>query len=451
MSELGRVLTVVGDLGLGGTQRTAQNYALAYRHCGYDSAVLAYSRSGPRAQPLVEAGLRVFVPAPRCTDPVEQAVSWKPDLIHVHRAGYADSNSGQVLSRLASRRAVPVIETNVFGRPDYSRSADLIDVHAHISMWSAWRWRQMVRWRRPLAPDCLVPYACDTGRFDSSNVVDKDAFRRRNGVPADAFVVGRVGQSLEAKWSPHTVEAFRMFATGARDAWLVLLGPPTSVVKQVSSLSPSIAGRVRLLPVTASEDELVEAFTAFDIFLHSSTLGESFGMVLAESMACRTPVITLSTPRRDNGQCEVVGHGVGGIVCSDTPALVAALHQLHSDSPHRDSLGIRARNRIEDLYSLPVIERRLCAVAQALLGGPRSGIADRLSTSLDDGLERRLLASLGIDSSHPRSALIDDALSGLGPIERLRIRSLHHPAAYLARHPGGILDIIRRGHGGRDV
>ena len=44
-----------------------------------------------------------------------------------------------------------------------------------------------------------------------------------------------------------------------------------------------------------------------DGFLHVSRIGESFGMVLCEAMLCGVPVVTLSTPLKDNSQLEVVG------------------------------------------------------------------------------------------------------------------------------------------------
>ena len=47
-----RVLTVVGDLGPGGTQRVAQNYTVGYKQAGCEAAVLAITAGGPRVREL---------------------------------------------------------------------------------------------------------------------------------------------------------------------------------------------------------------------------------------------------------------------------------------------------------------------------------------------------------------------------------------------------------------
>jgi hypothetical protein len=65
-----------------------------------------------------------------------------------------------------------------------------------------------------------------------------------------------------------------------------------------------------------------------DVFLHASQIGESFGMVLAESLLCGVPVITLATPHRDNSQLEVVGHESGGLIVASVLGMIEAMHCL---------------------------------------------------------------------------------------------------------------------------
>src|SRR4051812_39460016 len=123
-----RILTVVHDLGRGGTQRAAQNFAISYRRLGYESGVLAINTSGSREAALDDCDVRVFNANGNPETCEKLADTFEPDLIHIHRPGRENTLETQLLRRLRkpNRR---VLETNIFARVDYSYGADLIDVH----------------------------------------------------------------------------------------------------------------------------------------------------------------------------------------------------------------------------------------------------------------------------------------------------------------------------------
>ena len=148
------------------------------------------------------------------------------------------------------------------------------------------------------------------------------------------------------------------------------------------------------LPVTASDRRISECLTAMDGFLHLSRIGESFGMVLCEAMLCGVPVVTLSTPLKDNSQLEVVGHGIGGLVALTPEAVPEAMIALIGDA------GLRARVRaggaawVRERFGVGRVSRRAMAIYEAAAGGPlRSArpVPDRgwIEAMLARGLGRR--------------------------------------------------------------
>lgn len=437
-----RVLTVVSTLGIGGTERVAQNLAVGYGRHGFESAVLAFAAGGPRATALADAGLPVFTPDQQ-SDPLRSAVAWNPELIHVHRAGHRDPASGAVLLAIKEAADVPVIETNVFGRPDYSSTSALIDVHAHVSMWSAWRWRQWARGLRCRGTNCLLPNACDVSTFSRTSPAERAALRAELGLPEDAYVVGRVGQPSESKWSSHTVVSFQMLARQLEDAWLVLVGPPPSIRRQVDALSPVIRRRVRLVDPRPSDGWLKNVYSALDVFLHSSRIGESFGMVLVESMASETPVVTLATPLRDNGQYEVVGDALGGAVVRDTAEAAKTLAVFAADRSVRVRLGHAGRARVTELYDLPVVQRRAAAIIDAVLAGEKRSLQDRLDAALGVGLERAILRGLGDIPEPSPGALVAHATAQLPLHSRAALAALHHPWPYRVAELRSVLRMKR--------
>ena len=74
-----RILTVVAGMGVGGTERAAQNLSLGLKALGAEVAVLAHAERGPRERAYREAGIAVFGPGQ-----AGEAAGWGADVAHIH-------------------------------------------------------------------------------------------------------------------------------------------------------------------------------------------------------------------------------------------------------------------------------------------------------------------------------------------------------------------------------
>jgi glycosyltransferase involved in cell wall biosynthesis len=83
---------------------------------------------------------------------------------------------------------------------------------------------------------------------------------------------------------------------------------------------------------------------------------EPFGIVMAEAMACGTPVLGLAR----GAVPEVVEHGVTGFVLDRVEALAEAVCRL--DKHHR----LASRNRVERLYSANAVTEGYLSVYESL-------------------------------------------------------------------------------------
>jgi hypothetical protein len=101
------------------------------------------------------------------------------------------------------------------------------------------------------------------------------------------------------------------------------------------------------------------AYSAMDVFAHVADQGESFGLVLAETLLCQTPAVVMSTPWEDNSQGEVVGNMIGGLVATTRQGFLDAMQVLHDDPVLRRRLGAGGRERILHAYD----SRRVAALA----------------------------------------------------------------------------------------
>jgi glycosyltransferase involved in cell wall biosynthesis len=332
------VLTIVSDLRAGGTQRVACNFARGYKHRGVESALLAY-RGGGSLEDSMREHAEIIIGGP--SDDVQrtalrQAVNWKPDVVHIHREGPADPCTGAMLraargaSRSGTSAPVGVMETNVFGRVDHSADRTNIDVHFLLSKWCLWKWRQWAGSLETAPLGIVLPNLVMHTEFSRVSQAERVEFRRRWAIPPEALLFGRVGSPISSKWSQATLEAFATYGRGNPDAWLLLVGIPADLRSSVAAMPEALRRRVVLIDFLHGDAALREAYASMDVFLHASRIGESFGMVLAESLSCGTPVITLSTPTKDNSQLEVVGHEKGGLVAANVAGMIEAMSRLES-------------------------------------------------------------------------------------------------------------------------
>lgn len=101
---------------------------------------------------------------------------------------------------------------------------------------------------------------------------------------------------------------------------------------------------------SVSDNELPSYYQRADIcVLPSINASEAFGIVLAESLACGTPVIASDLP----GVRSVVESGVNGFLVQsgNVQSLADALMRMATDRGKREAMGMRGRKIIEQYYS----------------------------------------------------------------------------------------------------
>ncbi len=115
---------------------------------------------------------------------------------------------------------------------------------------------------------------------------------------------------------------------------------------------------------SVSGEELVKLYqTAAVTVLPSIDQSESFGIVLAESMACGTPVITSDLP----GVRSVYEDGISGISVpvKDEQALARAISNVLDNPSKRRDMGKAARELAEKRYTWDSIGTQLLALCGA--------------------------------------------------------------------------------------
>jgi len=118
-----------------------------------------------------------------------------------------------------------------------------------------------------------------------------------------------------------------------------------------------------------SDAELPAHYALSDlVVLPSTTMGEAFGVVLLEGMACGKPVVASNLP----GVRTVVQDGEDGLLAraGDAEDLAAKLALLLEDPARCRAMGARGRAKVEARYAWPRIIEQLVGVYERVLEAP---------------------------------------------------------------------------------
>lgn len=360
-----RVRHLAFGLGLGGTERAAQNVAIETQRMGHASDVVVLT-DGPRRAILEASGIDVIH-----ADSFNLALQ-PVDVLVVHSHGLPPE---LVFKVLAASGDPVVAEVNVFSAPTPWMSR--VDVSFQLSPWAHW---------------LFVQRGGDARRSSTlANPVDADAFvfspaaanefKDRHSLPRSARVIGRVGQPLVNKWSPVLIPALSEAISAFEDAHVLLIGAPDELAQQaLKSIDPR---RVTLVDAVSSDQELSGAYSTIDVFAHAARQGESFGYVLAEAALTGSPIVTLATPWADNSQGFVAGPDARVAITPRgfTEHLRASLAQPRSVSD-READCHGARQHVVDNFSSRFVTQTLLDTV--------TGVRPRVAPPSDQELSRSI-------------------------------------------------------------
>jgi glycosyltransferase involved in cell wall biosynthesis len=187
---------------------------------------------------------------------------------------------------------------------------------------------------------------------------DKQAARRRLGLPADAMLIGIVATLRSWKGHRFLVEAL------PEGALLVIVGDGPQR-EALDAQTRGLGDRVRF---AGNQRDVVPWLQALDIFALPSYANEGVPQALLQAMLTELPCVTT----RIGGIGELAIDGTTALVVppQDVPALRAALQRLMGDASQRERLGRAAREHCAEKFSYArMLERMEAVYAAAARGG----------------------------------------------------------------------------------
>jgi glycosyltransferase involved in cell wall biosynthesis len=207
--------------------------------------------------------------------------------------------------------------------------------------------------------------------FDLSRYYpDEDSWgsvRHELGLPGNVYLIGMAARYNPQKDHANFLHAASLLLKKRQDVDFLLWGNSVDnnnleLTELVHSLN--LQNHVLMLGLRMDGQRL---FSALDIATLSSAYGEAFPQVIGEAMACGVPCVVT-----DVGDSARIVENTGRVIPPRDPqALAEAWDELLSmPDAERISLGLSARERIKNQFSLEITTRKYSQLYQAISSKP---------------------------------------------------------------------------------
>ncbi|MFN8035940.1 MAG: glycosyltransferase family 4 protein [Acidimicrobiia bacterium] len=349
----------------GGVQGQVLSLARALRELGVQVRVLGPCDGPPPEPGVISVGPSTKVPSNGSISPIaaskavrprtlEALRTYEPDVVHLHEPLVPGANMAALL---ASK--IPTVGTfhaamksgrsrwYTFFRPAARSVAANLTIRTAVS-------DEAMR---------LVVEALGGEYLVIPNGVEVDRFADAVPWPVDRRAILFVGRHEERKGLGVLLDAFEGID---RDVvlWVAGEGPETAELRARKVAGVEWLGRV-------GRDELARRLRAASAFCAPSLGGESFGIVLVEAMAARTPVVASDIP----GYRDVARAGREALLVApgDSGALRAALQRVLDRPEVTASLVDAGIHRATDFSIASVAEQYLPVYEEAVRLGAAAG------------------------------------------------------------------------------
>lgn len=347
-----RVLHTVGNLELGGGQKLVALVAGALNRESFEVAVLSFGPPGPYGRrlralgvPVIDLGLvrplgknRPSTLLRAAVTLVRTVVFGRWDIVHTHM--FLSSVVVTPLARLGQARVFGTTHRIYYGRvqPIVERLVAVLQERIVVDSAAV---GEILRARTHIPRDKYVVIHNGIDRRELDSAPSREAALAVLGLPGDATVIGEVAHLVRHKGQRILIQAFASLAAHRPGLWLLLVGdgPDAEALREMAA-TLGVSDRTVL---TGALDDLPTVLAVIDVLALPSTF-EGFGIVQAEAMYLRKPVVATSY----GGSTEVVEHGVTGFLVpfGDVDGLAEHLETLVDSPELRAEMGKAARRRV---------------------------------------------------------------------------------------------------------
>lgn len=357
-----KIVEFVYNIGFGGTEKAIYTFCKYLDKTKFDVFVctLGFDEKSVRKKSIEDLGIDVHVASLSRMGLENYFKSIRPDILHIHRSGQTQKG----VITVARNVGIPiVIEHNIFGLVDNSYENDLIDCHILISYSCAWRYQMWVKHPLVTSKYEVLYYPMEIDLFDKFGIDNRDYSKK---------AIGRIGREDNTKWEFNFIKALPAITNAFPDLEFHVIGMTPEILSKIRSMG--CEKNLVLHPMTTKDEDIISFYSNFTVLTHFAEQGETFGLVLAEAMAAKLPVVTHYTHDKihsDSAQSELVNHGYNGFVAINADMYAYAVNALLSDPKLAKDMGANGHKKARSCYEANMVTHGLedIFINQAMIKG----------------------------------------------------------------------------------
>ena len=294
-----------------------------------------------------------------------------PDVIHSHHPYLL----GDAALRTSRRYDVPLIFTHHTLYEEYTHyismgsdqmkqfvvnlSTEYANLCDHVIAPSA-SIENVIKKRGVHVPINDIPTGVDIDLYQKGN---GDSFKKQNSLPEDTLIIGHVGRLAQEKNISFMAHSVADYLKSHKGHFLVVgSGECEKDIREIFR-QKGVEDQLTMAGVKKGLD-LVNAYAAMDLFVFASK-SETQGMVLAEAMAAKTPVVALDA----SGVREVVSDRENGLLISAGATendFTAAIERAAKDLTFLKKAGENAVSTALGFSRKKTAEKLICCYETAI-------------------------------------------------------------------------------------
>lgn len=271
----------------------------------------------------------------------------KPFVAILHRSGNSAPFWEKLLPQLREAGVSAIIERNIFGYPDTcsDRQLDRICANSMNTLWHHWRQSGKPDIAHYLMRHRVLYNAVSFNPTASELAELRSEWRKKLGIAEGDFVLGIITRPDPQKIDALILGLVPQLKKTIPNFTLVTRRYPPVLA---ALLKRMLGDRYHNLPLSADPQMLKATYALIDVCGNFPSIGESFGMAVAEAMHSYKPVIALDLPQKNKGnsQRELIDHGITGYLAKAPADISALLETLAKDSTLCERMGIAAQHKI---------------------------------------------------------------------------------------------------------
>ncbi len=193
--------------------------------------------------------------------------------------------------------------------------------------------------------------------------------REKLWINKEDFVIWKVWRADLWKWDDTIINIVPLLIKDIPNLKVVIRSLPNYKLKKIKKLW--IEKYFVLLPESVDERDIANTYQIMDVMLHTSRIGESFGIALVEWMFFWIPVLTTDTDwmqrtvfDRDNSQWEILWKHNKGFVNNDINSIIKIIRDFYGDKSLIENVWSKNKKYAIEHYSNVVLKDKLLDIIE---------------------------------------------------------------------------------------